>query len=293
MNNNKLMKIVNETGKEIEWSQNNFPDGQVQLKIHKDYKADLESGVRVAVSLVNPMMLDLFNQLFNMATVLDFKVNYLYGARSDKDESGDMIVCNVADLILEKLYSYWIVAYGNVTSKILNSGFKRKCYQIEILAPHCNIDGSKCQYYLSNYNLPQEVNLDDYDMIVFPDESAQRRFSYINKPYIICEKEREQSTGKIIKHIIPELQEGVKKVIVIDDLADACGTFISVIDTLQSGVKADLFIFHGIFTNNAVSRVLQKFNHIFVTNSLTAGEEQRELLSPEDQSRVTIIDVWN
>ena len=62
--------------------------------------------------------------------------------------------------------------------------------------------------------------------------------------------------------------------------------------TLSDNVKADLFVFHGVLSNNALPKLLAKFNKIIVTNSLPEAYNQRTLLSSEDQDRVQILDVW-
>ena len=136
-------------------------------------------------------------------------------------------------------------------------------------------------------------------MVIFPDESAKKRF--VDPSYdcgikivdtIVCEKHRDQETGKIISHKIPKLPSWVKKVLIFDDLCDYGSSFMNVIESLPEGVIADLFIFHGVFTGEAVPLLLTKFNKVIVTNSLSAPQEQKDKLSQKDQDRVIVLDVW-
>jgi phosphoribosylpyrophosphate synthetase len=275
-----LMKITDQNGSIVDWSYNAFPDGQVQGKIPKIAYESSNEEISVKVSLTNPIILDLFMQLVYSTSPRKVTVNYLYGARCDKAESGDYYVCNVA-------------------RKVLNDIWTATRNSSDFLAPHCfDLFADYMTTYKNfnaTYDLPDCVNLNDYDCIVFPDESAYQRFKdqVIGYKYVICEKHRDQETGNIISHIIPKLPDGTKKVILLDDLADGGKSFENVAEQLSDGVKADLFIFHGVFSNNALERLLKKFNKIIVTNSLPAPEKQKVLLPEEDQDRVIIVDVWD
>jgi hypoxanthine phosphoribosyltransferase len=242
------LKIFRLDGTVVPWEMNKFPDGQLQVKIKKE---DLTAydGLTVYASLFNSAAVDLFFQCIDTWIPDKIKINYLYGARSDKNESGDYYVSNTADLTCHRIYE---------------ENFNAD--DVEFLAPHCF---EYCQNIgVINFDLPDCVNLDDYDLIIYPDESAQKRYTSVNKPYIICEKHRDQETGKILSHVIPNLPDGVKRVIVIDDCCDAGSTFKNVGEVLPKNVKADLFIFHGIFTNCAPLKLFEYYENIFVSNSL-------------------------
>jgi hypothetical protein len=256
------MKIYHfEDGTEVPWEMNRFPDGQLQIKIKKD---DLKlQDLKVVASLFNPSAVDLFFQCLDTFDVYDVRVNYLYGARSDKNESGDYWVANVAKDLTRTFEMYWQDADMN----------------FEFLAPHCH---EFCKGIGKvNFDLPDCVNLDDYDLLIFPDESARTRYANVNKPGITCEKHRDQETSKILSHVIPNLPSHVKKVLVLDDLCDGGATFINVADVLPEGVKADLFVFHGVFSNAAPIRLFTKYDNIIVSNSL-----------PHVQEMANIFDQW-
>ena len=273
-----LMKISNTiTGATLPWQFSAFPDGQVQLKVPKSAVGDFDQ-FDVKVSLTNPIILDLFMQLLYSASINRIKINYLYGARCDKIESGDYYVCNVAAKVLEDIHDH--------------DGYTRSC---DFLAPHCLDLVNEYSNSKSIYTIPDCVDLSDYDMIIFPDESAFTRYApqIDGMLYMICEKHRDQESGKIISHKIPALPDHVKKVILLDDLGDALGSFINIAKTTPENVSLDLFIFHGVFTNNALQRGLEYFNKIIVSNSLLAPQKQYEALPDEDKSRVVIFDVWD
>jgi hypothetical protein len=98
------IKIFNQNGYVIPFSWNAFPDGQVQIKINKQYFNNEGSDfLNVFASLYNSTVLDLFFQILNTFNIKFVKINYLYGARCDKDESGDYFVCNVAKMLTDNL----------------------------------------------------------------------------------------------------------------------------------------------------------------------------------------------
>lgn len=266
-----LMKITTANGDPVDWKYNCFPDGQIQIKIPKSAIQSMDT-LNVKVSITNPVILDLFMQLISEYPLRSLYVNYLYGARCDKYEAGEYWVCNVAQKTINDIFEY-----------VENTVF---------LAPHCSDLLNENEI---NYKLPDCVSLSDYDLVIFPDESAYQRYADQIDGYecAICEKRRDQETGNIISHNIPNLPDHVNKVILLDDLADAGGSFMSIANTLPDNVKADLFVFHGVFTNNALSRLLEKFNNVIVSNSLPEPQNQYNNLEDEDKNRVKIFDVWD
>lgn len=251
------IKIFDKSGTELKWDYNEFPDGQVQFKIDNHY--DIKD-CSVMASISNPTILDLCRQFIENIDyhgVKKFKMVYMYGSRSDKDYAGDDRVANVA--------------------KMTHNEFLDYVNDLECVAPHCDMEFG----WKSNFDLPDELNLSQYDLIVFPDESAKKRFGEVSSSYIVCAKKRDQSSGNIIQHVVPELPEGVKNVIVMDDLGDGLSTFYNVKNNLPDGVKADLFIFHGVFSGEAIPKVFNYYENVFVSNSL-----------PHVQFKADIINQW-
>lgn len=261
-----LIQIKDPSGNIIPWEYNLFPDGQVQFKIKKCYLVQNNMlNFDVKASLCNPTILDLFNQLRYTIPNCSFYINYYYGARCDKYTTDEYVVCNVAQ--------------------------KQSSNNTKYLAPHCNklLEDSMYEFYI-----PDCINLNDYHLIVCPDESAFKRYENLIKNHncMICEKERDQDTGRIISHKIPNFSPNFRKVLVIDDLCDGGNTFISVADSMPSETEKHLFIFHGVFSNNALGKLTEKFDKIFVSNSLPNYKEQMARI-PNFEDKVVVFDVWN
>lgn len=93
----------------------------------------------------------------------------------------------------------------------------------------------------------------DWDMVLSVDKGSRDKATkiaeYLNVPVYNCEKERDISTGHIVKSILPEVDFSGKKVLIPDDLSDGAGSFIGLASQLKEiGVeRVDLYVTHAIF----------------------------------------------
>jgi len=254
-----------------------FPDGQLQVIFHKnDIDQVLTNHLFIEASCYTPELLHILEQILFLLTkkgcTMSIKVQYLYGARSDKDESEEFYTCNVSELAIETIGNY---------SK----------YGFNYLAPHCAMHSDN-----TDFSLPEAMDMSKYNCILFPDKSANLRYKkttdVFNYPYIIASKRRDQDSGKIVSYEVPELSPPHNRVLVIDDLCDYGTTFKLLAENLGDNVKKDLFIHHGVFTENAPSRLLEHYENIHVTNSLPFPEMWKQQLSQEQKDRLHIHNVW-
>lgn len=88
------------------------------------------------------------------------------------------------------------------------------------------------------------------NLILFPDAGAWQRYgAYQIGPAISADKIREQSTGRILGITINGKVKD-KKLLIVDDLCDAGGTFKLVAEqAIKAGAKdVHLYVTHGLFT---------------------------------------------
>lgn len=299
----QYIKIVDGNGKVIPWEYNQFPDGQVQAKIKKtdfperttkDMEVDGEThqvgSWRMYASIPNPIVLDLYYQL---TTIIDLwekhTILYCYGARCDKNETETYFVCPVARHFLDMVFDF--AKWNRETINVEN---------MTLLAPHChNLVRDHYGFTLkTDYSIPDSINLGDWDLVVFPDQSAYERFGNAigEMSYVICEKHRNQDDGSIVEYKIPDIVSKYSRLILIDDICDGGATFFATRSALLEKnpniVDVSLFIVHGVFSNNAVDRLLNSFNLIMVSNSLPTVAEQVNELSDDKKNRVIVYDVW-
>lgn len=265
-----LRDIDLEREKDIDWGVNIFPDGQQQFIYTKT-----GDRIHVQASLPNPCCLDLLNQILSTVDCASLKINYLYGARCDKDTSAGRRVANVADNR----------RVANVADIMLR-GLRSTSLDVTLLAPHCEV-GSINYPFTLEWPIPPKEVLDKADLILYPDVSASRRFSPLlgDKPSATCAKARD-SVGTITKHLIPNVDIGAERIIIVDDLCDGGTSFLNIADAMSCSL--DLFIVHGVFSNGAPERLLEKYENIWVTNSLP------QAVAAHDQfpERIHLIDVW-
>ena len=261
----RRVKVVTFKGKPpVNFSVNTFPDGQIQLVMNRNA---INEKLDIYVSVTNSVELDIFLQLKRLFKDSDQRVfiKYYYGSRCDKDMD-ETLGSRVADLL---------------------SGARG--YSPSVLFSHhesyLNPDPME---KLIIHNLPW----DNYSTILFPDESSQRRFklyeSYFkDKSVIVCPKARNQATGEIVAHAVPSLSN--QKVLVLDDLCDGGRTFLNIVETVDANKTnvVDLFVMHGIFSNEEnLEKLCEGYNHIYTTNSYW-GRNVRSF-RPE----LTMFDVW-
>ena len=231
-----------------DWGINRFPDGQVQFKIKPTAdRLDLD------ISITDSEQLDLFFQIVNTIQLRSIRVIYLYGGRSDKDVAGEYAVSNLPLMIVRVL------------------GISKNLHPIthlETVMPHSKV-------FPGDRVLPIHPELASnepgYDLILFPDESASNRFldHFQGIEKRTCSKERDQESGNIIKHVMPDDLGKFKRILVADDLCDGGRTFLDVRDAVDAHhpERIDLYVTHGVFSNGALSRLDGRFNTIWTTNS--------------------------
>lgn len=246
---------------DVPWGINRFPDGQNQIWFNlENVGRDGQYSTRCVhgeCSLATPESVDILNQLLYLPADVEIHmdVHYMYGARCDKYQAGTRTVPNVA------------LAVANILDTLDD---------FTVLDPHCidYVASTNTQYHDHS-----KVNTHEYAALIFADESAWIRwnrdprknwdspvaFSNCAKGpiAIICEKERDQETGRITNYKVPDVPKG--KCLVIDDICDGGSTFMMLGDAIEN--ELDLKVTHGIFSNNADTKLLKRYGKIFTTNS--------------------------
>lgn len=110
----------------------------------------------------------------------------------------------------------------------------------------------------------------DYDTVCYPDLGAKSRYHVVNKQFLIGDKVRDQSTGRITSYKLNREPVEDEKVLVVDDLCDGGATFVLLGQELQKHhTQADLYVSHGIFSKG-LDELKKYYNKIYTTDSLPA-----------------------
>lgn len=123
----------------------------------------------------------------------------------------------------------------------------------------------------------------DYDGIIAPDKGAvERAAGMANKldlTLYVAGKERDFSTGKLTKFVVPEDLPMEGKFLIVDDICDGGGTFAGLataiaaerkpkeVGTYSGTFSMDLFVSHGIFSGSALDTLPGIFKTVYTTNS--------------------------
>lgn len=171
-------------------------------------------------------------------------IPYLPYGRADRKFSpnGNFGLCNFALCLLGQITfdKVTVVDPHNPSTTLSCFSDWFGCGELEII--------SQRQALMSALN-EFHVDISEYDAIVAPDkgakDKAQEIADYYELPLIVCTKERDPSTGKLSNPVVNGDVAG-KKLLIVDDIFDAGGTFIQLATELQKQVpaKIDLYVTH-------------------------------------------------
>lgn len=216
------------------WNKNNypifprsniFPDGQVGLEFD-------EEPYHMEARVVSSLHLDIYLQCRNSG--LQTLSTYPYGGRSDRSIFKEGSWCTVANNLLPIQ---------------------------EVFEPH---SGGENHWSLSIVEkiLREEIRRLNIEVIALPDQGSFERYGKMIRK-LGCDiytfnKVRTSSGIKI------EGDPVTKRCLVVDDLCDGGGTFISLRPYL--GKYAALYVSHGLFTQG-INKILNLYQDIVTTNS--------------------------
>lgn len=144
--------------------------------------------------------------------------------------------------------------------------------EVRIFDPHSRVTQSLIK---NCFPIKQDILVDitvgdisSFD-IVCPDKGASMKLDD-QLVKVLCDKDRDPVTGKIrgIK-VVFNKSEGTKPLLVVDDICEGGGTFLGLAESFKDNVhlegrELNLYVTHGIFSKNALPKLLEKYSHIYV-----------------------------
>lgn len=109
------------------------------------------------------------------------------------------------------------------------------------------------------------IDLSQYNLIA-PDKGATKKN---HKADIVFDKVRNAETGKITGMKVLKSKPDMSKVkhLVVDDICEGGRTFIESSNLFRSKIsktkQLDIYITHGIFSNNAIDKLAEKYDNIY------------------------------
>ena len=180
-----------------------------------------------------------------------------------------------------KLLSTLYTRYDRPMFKTGIDGFGAKCFTqfvnamkfdvVDVLDCHSRVTVDLLNMGISSHEqlhlMASIVDTSVIDMnLVAPDEGATVKNEYAR---LICDKVRNTETGEItgMEIVHDSVINPEKKFLVVDDICEGGRTFLEVAKLLEEkypNTERELYITHGIFSNNAVPKLLEKYSKVHV-----------------------------
>lgn len=244
------------------------------------------------------------------------KFNNDYNVEVRYKDSSTFIKLLLLDSVLEKTnykfnYVFWYLPYSRmdrikdqgtafslkiIAELINNLKSKRKIYTLDShsdvsLALINNIEDINSRFSFAEKILSSRPGMKAAKILVFPDSGARKRFGdnkFLNtfNSIIVCEKNRDFNTGKIL-NVIAKIEKSddminysiPKEVYIIDDICSYGGTFIAVKKAVKELLKKSKLEFNLIVTHTEdvieKGEVLKEYNEVFTTDSLITIEHPK------------------
>lgn len=244
------------------------------------------------------------------------KLNNDYNVEVRYKDSSTFIKLLLLDSVLEKTnykfnYVFWYLPYSRmdrikdqgtafslkiIAELINNLKSKRKIYTLDShsdvsLALINNIEDINSRFSFAEKILSSRPGMKAAKILVFPDSGARKRFGdnkFLNtfNSIIVCEKNRDFNTGKIL-NVIAKIEKSddminytiPKEVYIIDDICSYGGTFIAVKKAVKELLKKSKLEFNLIVTHTEdvieKGEVLKEYKEVFTTDSLITIEHPK------------------
>ena len=225
-------------------------------------------------------------------------VNYLNDSQF-KNTSRKLILSYLPNARMDRTkYSYEVNTLKYFAKFINDLSFDAViCYDIHSNVG-CSLINNLCHMSASKF-IYKAIELYDPDVIMYPDEGAQKRYSSeIKYPYIIGIKKRDWETGKItgMEILNPQKVElRYKRILIVDDISSFGGTFYHAGMKLREYEIQDVALYVTHCENSIVSMEMQddepkgllnkRFNpisHVYTTDSLITEKDNRITVIPID-----------
>lgn len=255
-----------------------FPDGTQCVKFPNDIIFNYDDDINRRVSI--SWFYDSDEELFTLASAVDYvRRNF------ENNPLIDLYLPYVPNARMDRIKSYEENFSLKVFANFINSFNFAKVYVNNV---HSNVSEALINNIVSCDDqalICGVISIERPDVIFFPDEGACKRYSdlYVIKnsklPVAFGIKKREWSTGKILGlDVISDVDLKDKKVLIIDDICSAGGTFkFSSMKLKEMGAKeVNLYVTH--CEDNIQNGDLLKtdlISRIYTTDSILHIEDEK------------------
>ena len=155
---------------------------------------------------------------------------------------------------------------------------------------HCPVDDLTAVPMMGQYFRRKNINPEEM-VVVSPDHGGVKRARTLAEmlecPIAIVDKRRPRANVCEACNIIGDVKD--KHVIMVDDIIDTGGSLIAAANILKENGAKDIYvcITHGIFSNNAITRIEDSsIKEVVVTNTITIPQEELA-----QSSKITVLSI--
>jgi ribose-phosphate pyrophosphokinase len=252
-----------------------MPGGEPHVKWKGENLQGLNAHLLARINSANDLLstLAITDSFKRQKSQIEITIPYWPGARQDR-------VSSYGECLTAKIY----------TDIINAQNYKR----VNIIDPHSDVTPAllnNCNILPIRHIIQKIVRENKYDTIIIPDAGASKKmFSYYfpqeedrrGLNFVQCLKIRDILTGKLSGFKVCDSINYGAHCLIVDDVADGCGTFIGLADKLWGtgysfGIgKLGLYCTHGIFSKGTECLFKQEtereswnpFDEVFTTNSI-------------------------
>lgn len=311
----KVLNLAYPAKSDIKFLVSKFPDGQQQVsnlsfhQYHLRYgsksKEDMVADpVTVKSRLNNFMDLELIICAVKSLRAISVKEIHLYvpyflGARSDRSFKigGNNYLRDVICPIINSLNFDSVTVldpHSDVLEACLN-GFKKES------------NGKLAIFAIKDFQKSQNGHSIDKFIPIFPDSGSVKKGEVLLKEIgyngdfkpLICSKNRDVKTGKIVETIVP-ISSFMKKeidMVIFDDICDGGATFVEIAKVIKNHPEARknrlfLIITHGIFSKG-FKELAMYFDGVYCTNSYKGLTDTEEFVLGQNKRTSTFVKQLN
>lgn len=308
--------MITINGKELKESHT-FPGGEVRVQIDneqfdKEYSSHIDVVARVKNSEDFIKLLHTLRilRLTYPDAIIRLKLPYLPYARQDR-------ICSVGEMNGLQWALTMLQTHG--VDQLTVFDVHNSNEYLHVLNDNGKLNSTM---HVENISLADILStnlkiIGNYDVIIVPDAGAKSKITnlvlYYNEmikginpaatefyqlKMLAFEKVRDQQTGKILSINLDKVSEDLfeshpenyqgKRFLILDDICDGGGTFIRIGEVLKKYAKPsqmDLYVTHGIFSNDALSRLWNDgdYDKIITTDSFFDDVDYEELSETTDR----------
>ena len=272
---NYTLDLNNINDSEINYSILTFPGGEPHIKLDLNgISADSEVDIHMLVRNSNEFMIlcmAISALKSSGISCINLFIPYFPGARQDR-------ISQNGEALSVKVYAQIINSFN------LNS--------VTVTNPHSDVTTAlldNCFVYQDFDDVAdiilQITEAGEEFVIISPDAGALKKthqlakylkndYSFLNFEIVECSKVRNTTTGKLSGFNIKSDDLNGKTCIIVDDICDGGGTFLGIaaeLNKLNAG-NLHLYTTHGIYSNNAIDRLLESFVSIDCLHDFTENK---------------------